>query len=233
MSDIKIFTALDFADAQSALAFASKVSPQECGLKVGKELFTAAGPALVEQLVNAGFKVFLDLKFHDIPVTVAKALTAAASLGVYMFNVHCLGGKVMLETAAEAVAKLSHRPLLIGVTVLTSMDEAQLRGVGVNDSVEHEVLRLATLAKDCGLNGVVCSAKEATMLRQHLGANFLKVTPGIRPQGSDLGDQKRVLTPIQALQAGADYLVIGRPITKAPDPLAALRAINAQIATQV
>ena len=230
MPDIKIFTALDFADANSALDFVAKVSPDECGLKVGKELFTAAGPALVEKLVDKGFKVFLDLKFHDIPVTVAKALTAAASLGVYMFNVHCLGGREMLESVAEAVAKVHNSPLLIGVTILTSMDETQLRDIGVAGPVEDAVLRLARLAKMSGLDGVVCSAREATMLSANITAPFLKVTPGIRPLGTALGDQKRVLTPQQAVQAGADYLVIGRPITKAPDPLQALRDINAQLA---
>ena len=229
MSDIKIFTALDYNDAKSALDFAFRVSPDQCGLKVGKELFTAAGPALVEQLCARGFKVFLDLKFHDIPVTVSKALIAAASMGVFMFNVHCLGGRVMLEAAAEAVSKLQQRPLLIGVTVLTSMDKVQLNAVGVPGTVGDEVLRLARLAKEAGLDGVVCSAQEARMLSNEIASPFLKVTPGIRPAGSALGDQKRVLTPEQALTAGADYLVIGRPITQAADPAAALEAINTQI----
>lgn len=229
MSPIKIFTALDYDNAQSALDFAAKVTPDQTGLKIGKELFTAAGPALVETLAARGFKIFLDLKFHDIPVTVAKALSAAASLGVYMFNVHCLGGPVMLQTAAEAVARLSQRPILIGVTVLTSMDAAQLQAVGVSAKLEDEVLRLARLAKESGLDGVVCSAREAQMLTDAIPAPFIKVTPGIRPQGAALNDQKRVMTPQEALKAGADYLVIGRPITQAPDPQAALQAINAQI----
>lgn len=229
-NDPKVIVALDYNDAKSALEFVERVEPSLCKLKVGKELFTAAGPALVEELVKRNFKVFLDLKFHDIPNTVAKALQAAANLGVWMVNVHTLGGLKMLQAAAESLANIKDRPLLIGVTILTSMDEEQLQSVGIESKVQDEVLKLAKLAYDYGLDGVVSSAMEANLIKKSTSSQFLTVTPGIRPSNSDLTDQVRVMTPIKALENGADYLVIGRPITKSSDPIATLTQINEQIA---
>lgn len=224
-----VLVALDFSTADAALAFAATLDPSACRLKVGKELFTAAGPKLVEQLAARGFQVFLDLKFHDIPNTVAHACKMAADIGVWMVNVHASGGRRMMTAAADELAKLSQRPLLIGVTVLTSMEAQDLADIGITVSPQEQVLRLATLTRDSGLDGVVCSAQEAGLLKSHLGADFKLVTPGIRLADSAADDQRRVMTPVAALQAGADYLVIGRPITKAADPLAALQAINADI----
>jgi orotidine-5'-phosphate decarboxylase len=209
-----------------ALELAAALDPSACRLKVGKELFTAAGPALVEQLHALGFEVFLDLKFHDIPNTVAGALRSAAALGVWMVNVHVSGGRRMLEASVEAVSGLSTPPLLIGVTVLTSMDAQDFGELGYADSLQERVLRLATLARDCGLGGVVCSAQEASALREQLGQSFALVTPGIRPVGVAQDDQRRTLTPVQAMAGGSSYLVVGRPITRAGDPQAALCAIN-------
>ncbi len=226
----RVIVALDYPDAKSALALAGRLSSAECKLKVGKELFTAAGPELVRTLVDRGFGVFLDLKFHDIPHTVAAACRAASELGVWMLNVHASGGRKMMEAAKEAVEKSGNNPLLIAVTVLTSMDEAGLRETGVVASPAEQVRKLAMLTKQCGLDGVVCSAQEAAMLRTDLGGNFLLVTPGIRPAGSDAGDQSRIMTPTRAIQAGSDYLVVGRPITQAVDPLTALIQINQEIA---
>ena len=225
----KIIVALDYADAASALALVERLDPALCRLKVGKELFTAAGPELVRALAARGFEVFLDLKFHDIPNTVAAACRAAAGLGVWMLNVHASGGRRMMTAAQEALAGLPGRPLLIAVTVLTSMSAEDLDEVGVRDAPADQVLRLARLTQACGLDGVVCSAQEAAMLRADLGAGFRLVTPGIRPAGADAGDQRRVMTPAQALRAGATDLVIGRPITAAPDPLAALKQIQSDI----
>ncbi len=229
MTDPKIIVALDYADAPSALALAKQLDPKLCKLKIGKELFTAAGPQLVEQLVALGFPVFLDLKFHDIPNTVAKACEAASKLGLWMLNVHASGGSKMMEAAREGVARSGHSPLLIAVTVLTSMDQAGLQQLGVNTPIEQHVLYLATLAQQSGLDGVVCSAQEAPLLRQNLGSEFCLVTPGIRPADASLDDQSRVVTPPQALAMGSSYLVIGRPITKASDPLAALTLIHQSI----
>ncbi|WP_035054107.1 orotidine-5'-phosphate decarboxylase [Andreprevotia chitinilytica] len=225
MSDPRIIVALDYPDATSALAFADRVSPDQCRLKVGKELFTAAGPQLVEALVARGFDVFLDLKFHDIPNTVAQACKMAAGLGVWMVNVHASGGRKMMETTREALEALPQRPLLIAVTVLTSMDAAQLAEIGLPDPVV-QVERLARLTKDCGLDGVVCSAQEASLLKQACGREFKLITPGIRPADAALDDQSRVMTPQAAVAAGSDYLVIGRPITQSADPLATLQTIN-------
>lgn len=231
MAERPIIVALDYPDAPSARAFVARVQPDACRLKVGKELFVSAGPAFVSELVDQGFSVFLDLKFHDIPNTVAQACKAAARLGVWMMNVHASGGPRMLAAAREAVETESGpRPLLIAVTVLTSMGEAELSAIGIASSPEEQVLRLARLTKDAGLDGVVCSALEATRLRNEIGPDFALVTPGIRPAGSDVGDQTRILTPAQALSAGSDYLVIGRPITQASDPLAALESIMQEIA---
>jgi orotidine-5'-phosphate decarboxylase len=225
----KIIVALDFADAAPALALVERLDPALCRLKVGKELFTAAGPQLVRALVARGFEVFLDLKFHDIPNTVAAACRAAAGLGVWMMNVHASGGRRMMTAAQAALAELEKPPLLIAVTVLTSMSAEDLGEVGVSDAPADQVLRLARLTQACKLDGVVCSAQEAALLRADLGAGFRLVTPGIRPAGVDAGDQRRVMTPVEALRAGATDLVIGRPITAAADPLAALKQIQSDI----
>jgi orotidine-5'-phosphate decarboxylase len=229
VNSTKIIVALDYADAASALALVGRLDPALCRLKVGKELFTVAGPELVRALVARGFEVFLDLKFHDIPNTVAAACRAAAGLGVWMMNVHASGGRRMMTAAQEALADLPQRPLLIAVTVLTSMGAEDLGEVGVAGSPADQVLRLARLTQACRLDGVVCSAQEAALLRAGLGADFRLVTPGIRPAGAAAGDQRRVLTPVEALRAGATDLVIGRPITGAADPLAALKQIQSDI----
>ncbi|MEX0951753.1 MAG: orotidine-5'-phosphate decarboxylase [Gammaproteobacteria bacterium] len=225
----RIIVALDFPSAAAALALARQLDPARCRLKVGKELFTAAGPQLVEELQALGFNVFLDLKFHDIPATVAGACRAAASLGVWMLNVHASGGRRMLEAAAKAVAGSLQPPLLTAVTVLTSLSEIEAAELGFQEGIAERVKSLALLSADCGLDGAVCSAAEATLLRQHLPQAFKLVTPGIRPAGSASDDQSRITTPALALQNGADYLVIGRPITQATDPLAALAAIETEI----
>jgi orotidine-5'-phosphate decarboxylase len=229
VNSTKIIVALDYADAVSALALVERLDPALCRLKVGKELFTVAGPELVRALVARGFEVFLDLKFHDIPNTVAAACRAAAGLGVWMMNVHASGGRRMMTAAQEALADLTQRPLLIAVTVLTSMSAEDLAEVGIAAAPADQVLRLAHLTQACKLDGVVCSAQEAAMLRTDLGANFRLVTPGIRPAGAEVGDQRRVMTPAEALRAGATDLVIGRPITAAADPLAALKQIQSDI----
>ncbi|MEZ0233120.1 MAG: orotidine-5'-phosphate decarboxylase [Methylophilaceae bacterium] len=228
--DPKIVVALDYAEASAALNLVEQLDPKLCRLKVGKELFTAAGPRLVEELSAKGFGVFLDLKFHDIPNTVAKACEAASRLGVWMLNVHASGGETMMRAAKEGVAKSGYDPLLIAVTVLTSMDEASLKKIGVQTDLQSHVLNLATQTKEAGLDGVVCSAQEAPILREKLGADFCLVTPGIRPASASKDDQSRIVTPSEALKLGASYLVIGRPITKADDPLAALHAIVQEIA---
>jgi orotidine-5'-phosphate decarboxylase len=234
----KIIVALDFPDAVSALALVDRLEPALCRLKVGKELFTVEGPDLVRALVARGFEVFLDLKFHDIPNTVAAACHAAAGLGVWMLNVHASGGRRMMTAAQEALAGLPPRerpgdkparPLLIAVTVLTSMSAEDLGEVGISAAPADQVLRLARLTQACKLDGVVCSAQEASLLRADLGADFRLVTPGIRPAGFDAADQRRVMTPVEALRAGATDLVIGRPITAAADPLAALKQIQSDI----
>ena len=227
--DSKIIVALDYANATSALNLAAKLDPNLCKLKVGKELFTAAGPTLIEQLVKKQFKVFLDLKFHDIPTTVAKACQTASNLGVWMLNVHACGGAAMMQAALEGVNKSNHQPFLIAVTVLTSMDQSTLTSVGVSQKLDQQVLNLAKLSQLSGLHGVVCSGLEARLLKQNLPNDFLLVTPGIRPSTANLDDQNRVLTPSQALNMGASYLVIGRPITQAADPIVALMAIQYEI----
>jgi len=224
-----VIVPLDFADAEAALALAARLDPALCRVKVGKELYVAAGPAVVRTLQERGFEVFLDLKFHDIPNTTAAACRAAADLGVWMLNVHASGGRKMMEAAREAVDKSVHKPLLIGVTVLTSMDETGLREIGVERSPREQVLHLAGLVQQSGLDGVVCSAQEAADLRTRFGAGFTLVTPGIRPTGADAGDQSRIMTPGNAIRAGSDYLVIGRPVTQASDPLSALQQINHEV----
>jgi orotidine-5'-phosphate decarboxylase len=229
MNDPKIIIALDYASPAPALELAERLQPELCRLKVGKELFTAAGPAVLEKLMQRGFEIFLDLKFHDIPNTTAQACKAAAELGVWMVNVHALGGRKMLTAAADAIANTSKPPKLIAVTMLTSMAQEGLADIGIQATPAEMVLRLATLARDCGLDGVVCSAQEAALLRKHCGTEFILVTPGIRPAQASLDDQSRVMTPQAALQAGSSYLVIGRPITQAADPLQALLNINKEI----
>ena len=226
----RVVVALDFPDAGQALELASRLSPGDCRVKVGKELFCRGGPDVVRRLVNQGFDVFLDLKFHDIPNTVAAACRAAAELGVWMVNVHAWGGSAMLEAAREALAGFDAPPMLIGVTVLTSQDQSVLEELGVASTVEQQVIRLADLVAAAGLDGVVCSAREATSLRSRFGDGFALVTPGIRPGGSDIGDQKRTMAPVEAVYAGSDYLVVGRPVTRAADPAAALAAINEDLA---
>lgn len=228
-SDPKIIIALDYASAAPAVALAERLDPAACRLKVGKELFTAEGPQVIEKLMQRGFEIFLDLKFHDIPNTTAHACKAAAELGVWMVNVHALGGRKMLTAAADAIAHCNRPPKLIAVTMLTSMAAADLADIGIAESPAQMVLRLATLTRDCGLDGVVCSAQEARLLREKLGKDFALVTPGIRPAAASLDDQSRVMTPGAALAAGASYLVIGRPITQAADPLQALININLEI----
>lgn len=225
----RVIVALDYPDPTQALRMAERLDPAACRLKVGKELFTRGGPALIEQLQRRDFAVFLDLKFHDIPNTVAAACRAAGALGVWMINVHAQGGRHMMEAAREALGGFQHPPLLIAVTVLTSLDAAELREIGYGESPEALVMRLAALAQDAGLDGVVCSAREAEALKRVQGEEFILVTPGIRPAGVDSDDQQRVMTPGAALAAGADYLVIGRPITAATDPLIALRDIRRSI----
>ena len=224
-----VIVALDFPDADSALALAERLSPSLCRLKVGKELFTRAGPDLVRRLQDQGFEVFLDLKYHDIPNTVAGAVRAAADLGVWMVNVHAGGGARMMQAAREAVDGASHQPLLIGVTVLTSMSDEDLASMGYRETAHQRVLRLAGLAQDSGLDGVVCSAKEAAELRAAHGSDFCLVTPGIRFAGDDAGDQRRVVTPADAMALGSTYLVIGRSITGAQDPLAALERAHTEL----
>ena len=226
----QIIVALDFPSDQPALALVDQLDPAKCRLKVGKELFTRSGPALVRDLQSRGFDVFLDLKFHDIPNTTSAAVAAAADLGVWMVNVHASGGEKMMTACRDRLESFGKdRPLLIAVTVLTSMGPEDLAGIGITDSPEAQVSRLATLTRNCGLDGVVCSAQEAPALKAEQGKDFKLVTPGIRPLSADKGDQQRIMTPTDALKAGSDYLVIGRPITQAADPLAALEAIHSEV----
>ncbi|WP_415900178.1 orotidine-5'-phosphate decarboxylase [Neptuniibacter sp. QD48_11] len=226
----RVIVALDYPDQNQALAMAKQLDPTRCRVKVGKELFTRSGPAIVETLQSLGFDVFLDLKFHDIPNTTAKAVRAAAELGVWMVNVHASGGRRMMEAARNELEQVNgSETLLIGVTVLTSMERSDLRDLGLDIEPLEHVKRLAKLTEESGLHGVVCSAQEVTPLRQVIGEEFKLVTPGIRPADSDVGDQKRIMTPSDALKAGSDYLVIGRPITKADSPVGALAKIDAEL----
>lgn len=226
ITDPKIIVALDYADEKNAWELVQKLDPALCRLKVGKELFTTAGPQFVERLTKLDYGVFLDLKFHDIPNTVAKACGAASNLGVWMLNVHASGGLEMMQAAKQAVEANAASPLLIAVTVLTSMNQAALTQIGVTGDLQQHVIRLATLTLQAGLDGVVCSAVETSELRKQLGQDFCLVTPGIRPASTSLDDQKRVATPADALKMGSSYLVIGRPITQANNPLEALYAIH-------
>ncbi len=220
-----VFVALDTADLARATALARAVKPYVGGLKVGLEFISALGPDGVRRIVETGVPVFADVKFHDIPNTVAGAARAIAGLGVAMFNVHASGGEAMMRAAADAIAPVSPKPLLIAVTVLTSMDDAALEEVGQRGPAADQVGRLAALAKASGLDGVVCSAHELAIVRKVAGPDFLTIVPGIRPSGSDVGDQRRIMTPAAARAAGADILVIGRPITAAADPAGTARLI--------
>ena len=220
-----VIVALDFNNERETLILADQLSPDSCKLKVGKELFTACGPQLVKKLVSRNFDVFLDLKFHDIPNTVAQALKAARDLGVWMVNVHASGGSRMMNAARAALNEKSD-PLLIAVTVLTSMEQQDLQEVGISKPLDQHILALAKLAANAGLDGVVCSAMESAMLRAELGAEFCLVTPGIRSAGFDSDDQRRIVTPKDAINAGSHFLVIGRPVTQAENPADTLRAIN-------
>jgi len=222
----KLIIALDYPSKEQALDFIKPLSPQNCKLKVGFELFVAAGPDFVKQLVDMGYDVFLDLKFHDIPNTVASACRSAADLGVWMMNVHASGGDKMMLAAKQALTNSNSDAKLIAVTVLTSMDQGQLASTNVNLTPEQQVMHLAELTKKTSLDGIVCSAREAQVLREKLGDDFLLVTPGIRPTGSDQGDQHRIMTPRQAKQAGVSYIVVGRPITQSDNPLAVIDQIN-------
>lgn len=229
-SDPRVIVALDYPAAAPALALVERLDPAMCRIKIGKEMFTRLGPAFVEQIAGRGFDIFLDLKYHDIPNTVAAACEAAADLGVWMVNVHASGGRKMIEAAATRLARRSQRPLLIAVTILTSLSQEDLAEIGYAGSPQDNVLRLAALAQSGGADGAVCSPLEAAPIRASTGAGFKLVTPGVRPASSSMDDQKRVMTPGDAIRAGADYLVVGRPITAAPDPLASLQAINAEVA---
>lgn len=231
LMDPKVIVALDYDNQNDALAFVDRIEPGSCRLKVGKEMFTFYGPDFVRKLHDRGHSVFLDLKFHDIPNTCSKAVKVAAELGVWMVNVHASGGERMMTASREILEPYGKdRPLLIGVTVLTSMESSDLAGIGISRSPQEQVMNLATLTKNSGLDGVVCSAQEASLLKSNLGQEFKLVTPGIRPAGSAAGDQRRVMTPVEAIAAGSDYLVIGRPITQAENPAQVLADINATLA---
>lgn len=230
VTDSPVVVALDYNNRDKALAFVDRIDPRDCRLKVGKEMFTLFGPQLVRDLQQRGFDVFLDLKFHDIPNTTAHAVAAAADLGVWMVNVHASGGARMMTAAREALMPFGKdAPLLIAVTVLTSMEASDLIDLGITLTPLEHAERLARLTQLCGLDGVVCSAQEAVRFKQELGSGFKLVTPGIRPQGSAAGDQRRIMTPEQALSAGVDYMVIGRPVTQSDDPALTLKAINASL----
>lgn len=227
--DPKVIVALDYPADEPALELLARIDPAQCRVKIGKEMFTRMGPAFVEQVATRGFEIFLDLKYHDIPNTVAAACAAAADMGVWMTNVHASGGRKMMTAAADRLAGLNERPLLIGVTILTSLGQDDIAEIGYAGTPAENVLRLAALAEESGLDGVVCSPLEVSALRGERGAGFRLVTPGVRPAGASVNDQKRIMTPGDAMRAGASYLVVGRPITAAADPLASLQAINAEV----
>lgn len=229
VNDPRIIVALDCRNPVQALKLAEQLDANRCKVKVGKELFTSSGPMLVEKCIKMGFDVFLDLKFHDIPSTTAGACAVAADLGVWMVNVHAMGGVEMMAAARESIDRHHHHPLLVAVTVLTSLSDAALMDIGIKSNAAQETIRLAELANDAGMDGVVCSPHDLTELRRRIGRNFCLVTPGIRPAGTHLNDQRRFATPGDALRYGSDYLVIGRPITQAQDPLKALRDIEIEI----
>jgi len=225
----RVIVALDFPAEKQALDLVDQLEPGLCRLKVGKEMFTRLGPGFVEQLVSRGYDVFLDLKYHDIPNTVAAACDAAADLGVWMMNLHASGGRRMMETARERLANKQHRPMLIAVTILTSLAEDELLEIGYSGTPQANVLRLARLAEESGMDGVVCSPMEAAAIRSQASNEFALVTPGVRPASASLDDQRRVMTPGDAITAGSTYLVVGRPITGAQHPVSSLRSINAEI----
>ncbi len=226
----KVIVALDYEKESQALSLVDQLDPSLCRLKVGKEMFTTLGTNFVKQLHSRNFDVFLDLKFHDIPNTVARAVRSAADLGVWMVDLHASGGLRMMEESKNILEPYGKEaPLLIGVTVLTSMEDLDLLQIGINASPMEQVIRLAHLTQRAGLDGVVCSPQEVEILREHCGKEFKLITPGIRPIGADFGDQRRVMTPAAAIQAGSDYLVIGRPITQAENPAEMLRSINSSI----
>ncbi len=229
MSDPKIIVALDYASEKQALNFVSQLNNQLCRLKIGKEMFTHFGPKLIEKIQSKDFEVFLDLKYHDIPNTTAKACEAAADLGVWMINIHAGGGRKMMEAAANAIANHKSKPHLIAVTVLTSLSQQDLIEVGINESPAVHALKLAKLAQDSGINGIVCSAMEASTMRQQFTDGFLLITPGIRTKDDKIDDQQRIMTPLDAIKAGSNYLVIGRPITQSDNPMATLLTINSDI----
>ena len=234
MNKSRIIIALDFPEANQALEFCSKIDSTNCKIKVGKELYTKAGPILVEKLRSKGFEIFLDLKYHDIPSTVANACRAAVDLGVWMLNIHAIGGKKMMEAAYESLEKYGsskNRPLLIAVTLLTSISSNDLFELGFTNSIEKQVLLLAKLAKSVGMDGVVCSGMELDLLRRELGDDFCLVTPGIRLDDSNKDDQKRTMSPYNAVKAGSSYLVIGRPITRSSNPADILHTINESISS--
>ncbi len=222
----RVIVALDFDNQQQVLELVNKLNPADCYLKIGKELFTLYGPEIVHLLQQRGFEIFLDLKFHDIPNTVYKAVKAAASLGVWMVNVHASGGREMLTAARQAIIDSEHKPLLIAVTILTSLSEVAVAEIGYSRPLAEQATHLAQLAHACEMDGVVCSAWEANSIKAATAPGFITVTPGIRLANSQTDDQTRIMTPANALANGADYLVIGRPITQAVDPLATLSEIN-------
>lgn len=231
LKESRLIVALDHDSVEDALSFVARLEPTTCCVKVANTLFVRGGPTFVERVAARGFDVFLDLKFHDIPVQVAGAVRSAADMGVWMMNVHASGGLSMLNAACDALTTASSRPLLVGVTVLTSLDANDLRQVGLDGSPEGAVLRLTSLVQEAGLDGVVCSAEELSVIRPENPSPFLLVTPGIRFAGPSVSsdDQKRVMTPRSAVAAGADYLVVGRPVTGASDPRSVIRLINAEI----
>ncbi|PVV21440.1 MAG: orotidine 5'-phosphate decarboxylase [gamma proteobacterium symbiont of Ctena orbiculata] len=232
-SDSRVIVALDYPDQDRALALVDRLDPSLCRLKVGKEMFTRLGPTFVEVLRGRGYDVFLDLKFHDIPNTVAAACDAAADLGVWMMNLHASGGRRMMKTARERLEARNTRPLLVAVTILTSLTGEEIQDIGFSGDPAQNVSRLAKLTQQAGLDGVVCSPREAEMLRSELGDAFLLVTPGVRPKQAVQDDQRRVMTPADAIHAGSSYLVVGRPITAAADPIVALQSINQEIASSL
>lgn len=229
----KVIVALDFNSIDEVLNFIKGLNPNECRLKVGKELFTAYGPEIIRELHKLNFEVFLDLKFHDIPNTVYKAIKVAAKLGVWMVNVHASGGREMLLKAKLAISESEHKPLLIAVTVLTSMSEEDLSEIAYIKPLKEQVIHLARMSYECGLDGVVCSALEANAIKSSTNINFITVTPGIRLAGSCSDDQTRVMTPRNAIKNGADYLVIGRPITQSLNPIQSLQQINKDILSEL
>lgn len=228
-TDSRVIVALDFPTQQLAMDLVERLDPSLCRLKVGKEMFTRLGPPFVEQLRDKGYEIFLDLKFHDIPNTVAAACDAAADLGVWMMNLHASGGRRMMVAARERLESRGSRPLLVAVTILTSLAAEDIHEIGFDGEAAEQVLRLAKLTDESGLDGVVCSPREASELRRQIGKDFLLVTPGVRPSSASADDQRRVMTPADAIMAGSSYLVVGRPITAADDPIQALKSINAEI----